>query len=155
VAPLEIPLPTPDATRALGRALAACASEPGTVLALEGPLGAGKTSLAKSFIAARAGVAEEDVTSPTFTLANEYPATPPILHLDAYRLTSGRDLDDLGFGAFEASGRIVIIEWAARVRDALPADRIEIEMEHRPPGRLARVTATGTRSAQLLARLTP
>lgn len=150
MAPLELPLPTPDATRALGRALARFAIEPGTVLALEGPLGAGKTSLAKAFIAARANVSEEDVTSPTFTLANEYPATPPILHLDAYRLSSGRDLDDLGWGALEESGRIIIIEWAARVRDALPADRLEIDLEHRPPGRFATIEGTGPRSRKIV-----
>jgi tRNA threonylcarbamoyl adenosine modification protein YjeE len=153
VAERELALANGDATRALGRALARAAHLPGMVIALEGPLGAGKTSLAKAFIAAVCGVSEDDVPSPTFTLVNEYVATPPILHVDAYRLASPRDFEDLGYGALDASGRTVLVEWSSRVLAALPEDRIDLELDHAPEGRRARIIGRGPRSNAVVSGL--
>lgn len=152
VSPLELGLPTAEATRALGRALAACAA-PGLLIDLEGPLGAGKTSLAKAFVAARSGVSEDDVTSPTFALAREYPGVPPVLHLDAYRLGAAGDVETLGFGPLDEIGSVVLIEWGSRVESALPRDRVVVELAHDDPGRRARILALGPRSERALAGL--
>jgi 4-hydroxy-tetrahydrodipicolinate reductase len=138
-----------DATRALGRALARIHGGPGCVLALEGPLGAGKTSLAKAYIGAVAQVSEDDVTSPTFVLANEYTG---VLHLDAYRLGAEAELVSLGY-QLEDAPRAVVIEWGSRVAGALPRERLEVELEHRENGRQAVVRAHGARAAEALARL--
>ena len=153
--PPELSLALTDAsrTRALGRALARVFRGPGSVVALEGPLGAGKTSLAKAYVAAATGLSEDDVPSPTFVLAHEYPGDPKILHLDAYRLSSASDLATLGYGPLERAGYAVLVEWSSRILGALPPDRLEVELAHAPHGRLARVRALGPDSARALAAL--
>jgi 4-hydroxy-tetrahydrodipicolinate reductase len=143
---LVLHLPDLEATRTLGRALAGIFGGPGSVLALEGPLGAGKTSLAKAYIARIASVAEDDVTSPTFVIANEYPG---VLHLDAYRLGHGGDLVSLGY-QLEGAPRAVVIEWGSRVETALPRERLEVELFHAAEGREARLRAHGARVERAL-----
>jgi tRNA threonylcarbamoyladenosine biosynthesis protein TsaE len=111
-------------TEQLGRALAQVLPE-GSVVALEGALGAGKTRLVQA-IAAACGVDRRDVVSPTFVLVHEYAGTRPIYHVDAYRL---RDEDEfLQLGVHECFGppNLVFIEWAERVANCLPEERIEI-----------------------------
>jgi 4-hydroxy-tetrahydrodipicolinate reductase len=149
---LTLTLATPEATRALGTALARLYGGAGSVLALEGPLGAGKTSLAKAYIAAATGIPEDDVTSPTFVLANEYPGSPGVIHLDAYRLSSPGDLTDLGF-QLEEGPRAVVIEWGSRVAAAMPRERLEVELSHAPDGRHAVIRAMGARATSALAAL--
>jgi tRNA threonylcarbamoyladenosine biosynthesis protein TsaE len=111
-------------TERLGQALANVLGG-GSVVALEGPLGAGKTRLVQA-IAAACGVDRRQVVSPTFVLVHEYHGRQPIYHLDAYRL---RDEDEfLQLGAHENFGppNLVFVEWADRVAACLPQDRIEI-----------------------------
>lgn len=146
---LPVELTDADATRALGRVLARAHGAPGAVLALEGPLGAGKTSLAKAFIASVAGVAEDDVTSPTFVIANEYPG---VIHLDAYRLGAEADLVSLGY-QLEDAPRAVVIEWGSRVAGALPRERLEVELAHAEHGRTAVLRAHGPRALAALSRI--
>lgn len=108
--------------RALGRVLA-----PGDVLALVGPLGAGKTQFVKG-LAAGLGVGDSRmVTSPTFVLVNEYSGRAPLYHLDAYRLDRDEDFDALGFAEMCESGAVVVVEWADRVRRAMPSNAVWIE----------------------------
>ncbi len=146
-------LPDQEATRALGVRLAR-ALAPGDVVALLGDLGAGKTSLAKATIATLGAVEEDDVTSPTFVLAVDYPGRVPVLHVDAYRLAGPAAFAELGFGPLEAGERAALVEWADRVGDALPADRLELELAHDPAGgRSLTATARGPRAARLLAAL--
>ena len=114
-------------TERLGRALAQVLSE-GSVVALEGALGAGKTRFVQA-IAAACGVDRRDVVSPTFVLVHEYAGTPPIYHVDAYRL---RDEDEfLQLGVHECFGppNLVFIEWAERVAGCLPDERLEISIQ--------------------------
>lgn len=131
---LQIESNSPEMTQAIGRALGAAIGT-GDVIALVGPLGAGKTVFVKG-LAAGAGVADpRRVTSPTFVIVNEYEGRLRLFHIDAYRLGSGRDLDTLGVDEFVEEGA-VIVEWADRVGSALPAGRLTITIE--PAGEQSR-----------------
>jgi len=108
--------------RWLGRRLAA-----GTLLALKGDLGAGKTSLTQG-LARGLGVPDGcPVVSPTFTLANEYPGRVPLYHLDLYRL-EGDELFEAGLDEYFFRGGVCVVEWAEKAEDDLPAPRLEIEL---------------------------
>ncbi len=113
-------------TLAVGRAIGALLP-PGAVLSLEGGLGAGKTLIAKG-ICAGLGVADE-VTSPTFVLAEEYAGAVPVLHFDLYRLESVDEVARIGlFDAIDGTN-VVIVEWGDRLSaDSLDAD-VRIVME--------------------------
>lgn len=114
-------------TERLGRALAA-ALPSGTVVALVGTLGAGKTRLVQAFAAAH-GVPRELATSPTFVLVNEYRGRVPIYHIDAYRLRDADEFLELGPEEYFESAGVTFIEWADRVASCLPAERVEILCE--------------------------
>jgi tRNA threonylcarbamoyladenosine biosynthesis protein TsaE len=115
-------------TKALGSALAAKA-RPGTVIALIGDLGTGKTTLTKA-IAEGLGVAES-VTSPTFALIKEYAGGRlPLYHFDAYRLDGPEDLYALGFEEYFYGNGVTVIEWANRVEELLPPDAIVIRLAY-------------------------
>ena len=139
-------------TEALGATLADVLPD-GTVVALCGTLGAGKTRLVQA-IAAACGVNRREVTSPTFVLVQEYHARRTIYHLDAYRL---RDLDEfleLGPEEYFQSDGLVLIEWADRVHDGLPEDHIEIQAEVTgDTARRFQVIAWGERYAEIIRRL--
>jgi tRNA threonylcarbamoyladenosine biosynthesis protein TsaE len=115
-------------TEALGRRLGASLF-PGAVVALIGPLGAGKTHFVRA-VAEGLGIANPlAVTSPTFVLIQEYPARLPIFHFDAYRLANARDFLDLGVHEYYEAGGVCLIEWADRVWDAMPAEYLRIEIQ--------------------------
>lgn len=117
-------LQTEGQTLGLGRALAAQAST-GDVITLTGPLGAGKTVLARGFVTGLLGKSV-DVASPTFTLVNVYDtAEPPIWHFDLYRLESPDDIEELGLDEALASG-ISLIEWPEHAKGWLPEDQLRI-----------------------------
>ncbi|NLW22142.1 MAG: tRNA (adenosine(37)-N6)-threonylcarbamoyltransferase complex ATPase subunit type 1 TsaE [Tissierellia bacterium] len=99
----------------------------GDVLSLSGDLGAGKTTLTKS-IGIGLGV-EDYITSPTFTLINEYQGRVPLYHFDVYRLEGKEDLLDLGYEDYFYSNGVTIVEWGDRIEDILPEDRVNIEIE--------------------------
>jgi tRNA threonylcarbamoyladenosine biosynthesis protein TsaE len=114
-------------TDRLGQALAEVLPD-GTVVALCGTLGAGKTRLVKA-IAAGCGIPSEEVVSPTFILCQEYRGRRTLFHLDAYRLRSTEEFRQLGVDELFRSPALVLIEWADRVEGALPAERVEIRIE--------------------------
>ena len=100
----------------------------GTVICLDGELGVGKTLFVRA-VARTLGV-ESDVTSPTFNLMNIYDAACPIVHFDLYRITSEEELEDSGFYEYaEATEGIVLIEWAEKFLDAMPADHLSVRIE--------------------------
>lgn len=104
----------------LGRTAAAEAG-PGTVIALVGGLGAGKTHWTKGFVAGLGSAAE--VTSPTFGLVHEYPGGEmPVFHLDFYRLETPEELLALGWDEYLDAGGIVIAEWGDKFPELMPAE---------------------------------
>lgn len=115
-------------TRALGRKLAKNLHA-GTVVALHGELGAGKTCLTQG-IAAGLGV-REVVTSPTFTLIREYRGKKlPLNHIDLYRLDSPAQAVAIGIEDYLHSDGVTVVEWAEKIRALLPAHTIQIEIKH-------------------------
>lgn len=138
------------ATEAAGRALGATLAA-GDVVALIGDLGAGKTTFTRG-IAVGAGLEADAVASPTFSLINLYPGRLNLAHLDLYRLEDDRALDEIGFDdAVEGVGAAVVIEWADRFAHRLPRDHLQVELGHAGDGRTLEATATGPRSAAVLA----
>ncbi|HEY9549912.1 MAG TPA: tRNA (adenosine(37)-N6)-threonylcarbamoyltransferase complex ATPase subunit type 1 TsaE, partial [Kiloniellaceae bacterium] len=149
--PLDLTLPDLAATESLGRALARLL-RPGDVIALSGDLGAGKTALARALIRALPGpqgAADEEVPSPTFTLAQIYERRPgPVWHFDLYRLESAAEVEELGFS--EALAGIALVEWPERLGALLPADALQVTLTFVKPGvktgeggRLARLEGGG------------
>lgn len=111
-----------EATRAFGRALAAHL-RPGDVIVLTGDLGAGKTACSQG-IAAGLGVTDR-VTSPTFTIVQEYEGDIPVQHLDLYRLGSVQEVLDLGLDE-TIDDRVTLVEWGDVALAALPEEHLEL-----------------------------
>ncbi len=112
------------------------------MVALSGPLGAGKTELARALIRARAG-APVEVPSPSFTLIQDYPQGGLVIrHIDLYRIEDPAELVELGL---EAPGpdEVWLIEWPARAGDLLPEDRLDLDLAQgpEPDARIARLLA--------------
>jgi tRNA threonylcarbamoyladenosine biosynthesis protein TsaE len=140
-------------TARLGAAIAS-AVPPGTTIALIGTLGAGKTRLVQA-VAESMGVAEGTVTSPTFVLVNEYTAgRVPIYHFDTYRLRDEDEFLELGPDEYFDTAGIVFVEWADRVADLLPDERLEISLEVTGPNsRRVTIAATSSRLNDTLVRI--
>jgi tRNA threonylcarbamoyl adenosine modification protein YjeE len=129
------------ATHALGGRLADLVRG-GDVIALRGPLGSGKSALARALIRARAGAAIE-VPSPSFTLVQDYElGSLTIRHIDLYRLEGPAELEELGLTA-PALDEAWLIEWPERAGALLPAERLDIALEQgaEPDARIAHLTA--------------
>ena len=115
----------PEQTESLGKKLAGLL-RPGDVIAYYGDLGAGKTAFTRG-IAAGLGV-KEQVTSPTYTIVNEYlSGKMPLFHFDMYRLSSSDELFDIGWEDYLARGGVCAVEWSENVEDAL-TDAIRIQI---------------------------
>jgi tRNA threonylcarbamoyladenosine biosynthesis protein TsaE len=140
-------------TQRLGAALAAVLPA-GTVVALIGPLGAGKTRLVQA-VAEALGVPRKSVTSPTFVLVNEYMGgRVPVYHFDTYRLKDEDEFLALGPQEYFDAGGLVFIEWADRVADFLPADRLEVTLEvSGETSRRITIRGTNSRSENLLQQI--
>jgi tRNA threonylcarbamoyladenosine biosynthesis protein TsaE len=110
---------------------------PGAVIALEGPLGAGKTTLVQGL--AHALAVEEIITSPTFTLISQYRGTcqgrpVDLFHVDLYRLADERELEDLGLEELMGGQGVTVIEWGEKAASLLPADAVRVRFELAPDG---------------------
>ena len=133
-------LSTPQASEALGAAVAR-ALQPGEAVCLWGPLGAGKTTLARGLIRAASG--EDEIPSPTFTLVQTYEAPAfPIAHFDLYRIEDPDELEELGLDDALELGAAVI-EWPERLGSRLPIDRLDIRLQVAGQGRKARLERHG------------
>ena len=117
-------LKTEQDMEALGERIARTLPRGGFV-ALYGDLGAGKTVLCRG--AGRA-LGLDHLSSPTFTIVQEYPTTPPLFHFDAYRLADEDELYAMGFEDYLDRDGLILMEWADRVPDALPGARLDIKI---------------------------
>jgi len=126
---------------------------PGDVITLSGDLGAGKTAAARALIRYLASDDLIEVPSPTFTLAQSYdlPAFP-LVHADLYRIRDAAELEEIGLSPLPEA-TVALIEWPERAPDALPQDRIDIALNHRPAlgstARAAEITGYGRAAAQV------
>jgi tRNA threonylcarbamoyladenosine biosynthesis protein TsaE len=136
---MTIDIPTLAALPSAAQQLATTIAESGhTVVALEGEMGAGKTTLIRA-LGAVLGVAD-DVSSPTFALVNEYRSKEgePIYHFDFYRIDSEEEAVHLGVAEYFDSGYLCLVEWPARVAGLLPPAHLQVN-----------VVVTGSESRQL------
>jgi tRNA threonylcarbamoyladenosine biosynthesis protein TsaE len=137
----EILLEGASATEALGAALAG-ALQPGEAVCLFGPLGAGKTTLARGLIRTLSSD-ERDVPSPTFTIVQFYEGNGlPLAHFDLYRLERPEEAYEIGLDEALEEGA-VLIEWPERLEGRLPPDRLDIVLSHQGEARRARLTPHG------------
>jgi tRNA threonylcarbamoyladenosine biosynthesis protein TsaE len=150
---------SPEATRAAARDLARSLGGRGLVVALVGPLGAGKTAFVQG-LAEGLGVDPGEVASPTFVIASEYPPAGGLrlVHADLYRLASEAELETAGFRDLLAPDVVLAVEWADRFPDELPRDRLELRIA-RSAGAPAThrelfAVALGPAAAEALARWT-
>jgi tRNA threonylcarbamoyladenosine biosynthesis protein TsaE len=148
--PIEFHAQDISDTQKLGQRLAQ-ALFPGAVVALIGPMGAGKTHLVKA-IAEGLGIRNSAaVNSPTFVLIQEYDARLPIYHFDAHRLATAAEFADLGVHEYFHGDGVCLVEWADKFPALLPADHLEIRIEATGPTRRKfALSACGPRHAVLL-----
>ncbi|WP_182086659.1 tRNA (adenosine(37)-N6)-threonylcarbamoyltransferase complex ATPase subunit type 1 TsaE [Aureimonas sp. ME7] len=125
-------LPDEGATQRLAAALAPHLG-PGDILALSGPLGAGKTTFARALLRAVAGDPELEVPSPTYTLVQIYPTRPRVTHFDLYRIGDPGELEELGFEEAAETG-IVLAEWPEQAPDILRLANLHLTLEDAPGG---------------------
>lgn len=145
-----MPLPTRRSTIRLGRAIA----EPlraGDVVILEGPLGAGKTFLARAICRGLGVPVNVPITSPTFSLVHELEGRLPIAHADLYRIGDEEELWHTGLRDLRAAGSILLVEWGGPFEASLGGDALRIALDASP--RRARVWASGPESEARLAAL--
>jgi tRNA threonylcarbamoyladenosine biosynthesis protein TsaE len=124
----EITTHSAEETIAFGRDLTELLAPPKLVL-LRGDLGAGKTTLVKGIAAAFEAAAEEDVTSPTFTLVHEYRGRANVYHIDLYRIDTPRELETLGLDDLRSEDSILLIEWGEKFPRLLRERDVEIVLE--------------------------
>ncbi len=145
----DSPQKTIEIGRKLGKYL-----EPGDVIYLSGSLGAGKTHFAKG-VALGLGV-EDHVTSPTFTLINEYEGRMPFYHVDVYRLEEEEEAHELGLEEYLYGSGVTLIEWPERIKTVLPEDYLAVELRFTGTGSEAReleISARGERYEKLVEQL--
>jgi tRNA threonylcarbamoyladenosine biosynthesis protein TsaE len=125
---LKIISPTPQETERIGSLLGNMLI-PGDVIALSGELGSGKTTLVRG-LAQGMGFSGEEVASPSFTLVNEYEGYLPLFHIDLYRLRDAQELHEIGYEEYISEAGVAVIEWADRVRNAIPHESLWITLQY-------------------------
>lgn len=141
---------TPEETESVGERIG-CVLEPGSVVALIGELGAGKTILTRG-IARGLGVPDL-VHSPTFTLIHEHQGRLPVYHFDLYRIGSTQELEDLGAETYFYGDGVCIVEWAERAASVLPPDHLEIRISGNDDRRTLEIHAYGPVSRRIIERI--
>ncbi|MGE5662827.1 MAG: tRNA (adenosine(37)-N6)-threonylcarbamoyltransferase complex ATPase subunit type 1 TsaE [Deltaproteobacteria bacterium] len=124
--PLDVELisSSEEDTRAIARALGAVLV-PGDVVALTGDLGAGKTVFCKG-LGEALGIAPERIVSPSFTIVTEHAGRMPLRHVDVYRIASAREAEEIGLEELLRGDGVCVVEWAEKVVNLLPSERIQV-----------------------------
>lgn len=122
---LEIDSQSPEETHEVGFKIGK-RLKPGDIVCLNGDLGAGKTTITKA-IAEALGI-EENITSPSFTIVNEYYGDVNLYHFDVYRIDDIEEMYDIGYEEYFYSDGICVIEWANMIEDILPKERLELNL---------------------------
>ncbi|CEK32216.1 P-loop ATPases [[Clostridium] sordellii] len=125
---------------------------PKSVICLIGDLGAGKTTMTQSL--AKALEVDDYITSPTFTIVNEYEGRIPLYHFDVYRIGSSDEMYDIGFDEYIDGDGVCIIEWANLIEDILPNEYLYIEMNYKETGREMILTPKGEKYEEIVKELT-
>ncbi|SHK67604.1 tRNA (adenosine(37)-N6)-threonylcarbamoyltransferase complex ATPase subunit type 1 TsaE [Desulforamulus aeronauticus] len=139
-----------EETRQFGEKMALLL-QAGDIICLNGDLGAGKTAFSQG-VARGLGVTSH-VTSPTFTLINEYEGRLPLYHFDVYRLGDSEEMADLGYEEYFYGPGVCLVEWAELVEDVLPEERLDITLlkdEEAEEVRLIKFTPRGQRYKHLV-----
>ena len=147
---LKFDLPTRRSTQKLAQIMAPSFAESDLVI-LAGPLGSGKTFFVRALCRALGLSAAQRVTSPTFTLVQEYETVPPLAHADLYRLTTPQQLRELGLDAQRDDGRLLLVEWGEPYVAQLGGDALLMTFALDP--RRVVISATGRRSRAIVAEL--
>ncbi len=145
---------SPEKTRELGEAIGASLG-PGAAIALIGDLGAGKTHLVQGLAKGLSVPDEYYITSPSYTLINEYPGRHTLFHVDLYRLERGADLEEIGLLEILYGDGVTAIEWADRLEEPLPPGHVTLYMAAMPEETLRqiRIVAADADAIEQLDRL--
>ena len=152
---VDIQIDTLADCQALAELLASTITTPMTV-ALSGTLGAGKTQFTR-FFAMALGAPSESISSPTFMLVHQYPGTPIVFHLDAYRIGDEEEMLELGIEEMFETNAVTIIEWADRFPALLPSNFLEIHIEigDQETCRRVQLKAVGKKAQAVFGKLLP
>lgn len=123
----------------------------GNVICLIGDLGAGKTTLTQSI--AKALEVDDYITSPTFTIVNEYEGRIPLYHFDVYRVGSSDEMYEIGFDEYIYGQGVCIIEWANLIEDILPQNYLYIQMNYKEDGREMNLNPYGDEYGKIVKEL--
>ncbi|MGL4796855.1 MAG: tRNA (adenosine(37)-N6)-threonylcarbamoyltransferase complex ATPase subunit type 1 TsaE [Paraclostridium sp.] len=148
---VKIYLENEEKTREIGSKLGNLLT-PKSVVCLIGDLGAGKTTMTQS-LAKSLGV-DDYITSPTFTIVNEYEGRIPLYHFDVYRIGSSEEMYDIGFDEYIDGEGVCIIEWANLIEDILPDEYLYIEMNYIENGREMTLNPKGEKYEEIVKELT-
>jgi ATPase, YjeE family len=118
---------SPEETKALGKKIGEEA-KPGSIYCLSGDLGVGKTVFTKGF-AQGLGVTDKYITSPTFTIINEYQGRLSLYHFDVYRINCIEEMDDTGYEDYFFGNGVCLVEWAELVKEIIPQEAVWITVE--------------------------
>lgn len=148
---IKIYLENEEKTKEIGYKLGKLVG-PGSVICLIGDLGAGKTTMTQSL--ARALEVDDYITSPTFTIVNEYEGRIPLYHFDVYRIGCSEEMYDIGYDEYINSDGVCIIEWANLIEDILPDEYLYIELRYKDMAREMILTPKGKKYEKLVEELT-
>jgi tRNA threonylcarbamoyladenosine biosynthesis protein TsaE len=147
---LQVTTHSPEETRILGQKIGSCI-EIGTVITLTGDLGSGKTVFVQGLARGLAVPKYYNITSPTYTLINDYPGRVPLFHVDLYRINNPDDLRETGFYEILHGESVVTIEWADRLPQNTLSEHVSIHFEFLDDeSRKIRIIANGPKPATLV-----
>jgi len=151
---LHIIARSPQETNTLGARIGRIVAPPGTIIALSGDLGSGKTAFAQGLAQGLDVPDHYYITSPSYTLINEYPGRHPFFHIDLYRIENLSDLEEIGFYEIIDGNGVVAIEWAEKLGDEIPLNHLAIYFEIVDEGsRCIQMTACGAHEVNWITQL--